>query len=119
MAADLPTSERLRMALRAHMEVLAVNLDQTRVTLQQWHYLTGERHDQMVRARQDSEDVFRALLRAPTGRHPPRARDGRRAGGRPRGLRTWKDERDRPTWVRCLVQAMDNRLFGCHHRDQM
>jgi hypothetical protein len=63
VAADLPASERLRMALRAHMEVLAVNLDQTRVTFHQWHYLTGERHDQMVRARQDYEDVFRALLR--------------------------------------------------------
>jgi len=63
VAMDLPGSERLRMALRAHMEVLAVNLDQTRVTFHQWHYLTGERHDQMVGARQEYEDVFRSLLR--------------------------------------------------------
>ena len=58
-----PAGERLRMALRAHMEVLAANLDQTRVTFHQWHYLTGARHDEMVRARQDYEDVFRTLLR--------------------------------------------------------
>ncbi|KQW45029.1 hypothetical protein ASC77_19805 [Nocardioides sp. Root1257] len=63
VAADLPASERLRLALRTHMEVLAVNLDQTRVTFHQWHYLTGERHDQMVEVRQNYEDVFRTLLR--------------------------------------------------------
>jgi len=63
VAMPLTASERLRLALRAHMEVLAVNLDQTRVTFHQWHYLTGARHEEMVNARQDYEDVFRTLLR--------------------------------------------------------
>lgn len=57
------------------MEVLAVNLDQTRVTFHQWHYLTGERHDQMVAVRQDYEDLFRGLLQegARDGSLHPRA----------------------------------------------
>jgi AcrR family transcriptional regulator len=63
VTADMPADERLRMAVRTHMEVLAVTLDQTRVTFHQWHYLTGERHDQMVSARQAYEDVFRTILR--------------------------------------------------------
>lgn len=75
VASGGPASARLRSALRAHMEVLAVNLDQTRVTFHQWHYLTGERHHQMVAARQDYEDLFRGLLRegARDGSLHPRA----------------------------------------------
>lgn len=75
VASGGPASERLRAALRAHMEVLAVNLDQTRVTFHQWHYLTGERHDQMVAVRQDYEDLFRGLLQegARDGSLHPRA----------------------------------------------
>ncbi|WP_082920733.1 TetR/AcrR family transcriptional regulator [Rhodococcus sp. YH3-3] len=59
---DGPADERLREAIRAHMRVLAVTLDQTRVTFHQWHYLTNDNLDQMVAVRRDYEMLFKRLV---------------------------------------------------------
>jgi AcrR family transcriptional regulator len=62
VATDGPADVRLREAIRAHMRVLAVTLDQTRVTFHQWHYLTGDNRLRMLEARQRYEHLFRSLL---------------------------------------------------------
>ncbi|SCC64245.1 MULTISPECIES: TetR/AcrR family transcriptional regulator [Rhodococcus] len=59
---DGSADKRLREAIRAHMRVLAVTLDQTRVTFHQWHYLTNENLDQMVAVRRDYEMLFKRLV---------------------------------------------------------
>lgn len=59
---DGPADIRLREAIRAHMTVLAVTLDQTRVTFHQWHYLNGDNLTRMLAARQAYENLFRRLV---------------------------------------------------------
>ena len=44
------------------MRVLAVTLDQTRVTFHQWHYLTNSNLEQMVAVRGDYENLFSCLV---------------------------------------------------------
>ncbi|WP_290584272.1 TetR/AcrR family transcriptional regulator [Aeromicrobium sp.] len=53
---------RLREAIKAHMRVLAVTLDQTRVTFHQWHYLTGDNLARMIEVRRDYEVLFSRLI---------------------------------------------------------
>lgn len=57
-----PADQRLREAIRAHMRVLAVTLDQTRVTFHQWHYLTNGNLERMIAVRRDYEDLFSRLV---------------------------------------------------------
>jgi AcrR family transcriptional regulator len=57
-----PADVRLREAIRAHMRVLAVTLDQTRVTFHQWHYLTNGNLERMVEVRRNFEDLFSRLV---------------------------------------------------------
>lgn len=59
---DGPADRRLREAIRAHMRVLALTLDQTRVTFHQWHYLTGENLERMIDVRRDYEVLFSRLV---------------------------------------------------------
>lgn len=59
---DAPADQRLREAIRAHMRVLAVTLDQTRVTFHQWHYLTGDNLARMIEVRQDYEVLFSRMV---------------------------------------------------------
>lgn len=59
---DGPADQRLREAIRAHMRVLAVTLDQTRVTFHQWHYLTNGNLERMIAVRRDYEDLFSRLV---------------------------------------------------------
>lgn len=57
-----PADIRLRRSIQAHMRVLAVSLDQTRVTFHQWHYLGGTNRTEMIKARQSYEDLFNRLV---------------------------------------------------------
>src|ERR671929_1869986 len=74
---ELPATEKIRLALRAHLRVVADQLDVATVFVREWRYLTGERHDEIVGERRRYEERFRALFR-----------EGRELGG----LRTDLDD---------------------------
>jgi len=55
--------ERIRAALRAHLRVVAEQLDVATVFVREWRYLEGERRDAFVAERRRYEERFRALFR--------------------------------------------------------
>jgi len=60
---DLAPSEKIRLALRAHLRVVAEQLDVATVFVREWRYLEGERHEEIVAERRRYEERFRALFR--------------------------------------------------------
>ena len=58
---DFPADVRLRLAVRAHMRVLAENTERTKVTFGQWHYLNEENRAHVRALRQQYEDLFMAI----------------------------------------------------------
>jgi TetR/AcrR family transcriptional regulator, cholesterol catabolism regulator len=58
-----PAAERIRAALRAHLRVVAEQLDVATVFVREWRYLEGERRDAFVAERRRYEERFRALFR--------------------------------------------------------
>ncbi|MCW2977309.1 MAG: transcriptional regulator, TetR family [Actinomycetia bacterium] len=60
---DGPVLERIRAALRAHMRVVAEQLDIATVFVREWRYLEGERREQFVAERRRYEERVRALFR--------------------------------------------------------
>ena len=60
---DLPATEKIRRALRAHLRVVAEQLDVATVFIREWRYLEGERRDEFVAERRRYEERFRALFR--------------------------------------------------------
>jgi AcrR family transcriptional regulator len=58
-----PVVERIRAALRAHLRVVAEQLDVATVFIREWRYLEGERRDSFLRERRRYEERFRALFR--------------------------------------------------------
>ena len=72
-----PVVDRIRAALRAHLRVVAEQLDVATVFIREWRYLDGERREEFVAERRRYEDRFRALFR-----------EGRELGG----LRTDLDD---------------------------
>jgi AcrR family transcriptional regulator len=60
---DLPATERLRLALRAHLRVVAEQLEVATVFLQEWRYLDGERLAVIVSERRRYEERIRGLFR--------------------------------------------------------
>lgn len=60
---DVSPSERIRLALRAHLRVVAEQLDVATVFVREWRYLEGERLGEFVRERRRYEERFRALFR--------------------------------------------------------
>src|SRR5690242_16524819 len=46
--ADALPTERIRLALRAHLAVVAAQLDVATVFVREWRYLSGERREQFV-----------------------------------------------------------------------
>jgi TetR/AcrR family transcriptional regulator, cholesterol catabolism regulator len=58
-----PVFARIRAALRAHLRVVAEQLDVATVFVREWRYLEGERRDAFVRERRRYEERFRALFR--------------------------------------------------------
>jgi AcrR family transcriptional regulator len=59
---DLPAAEKVRLALRAHLRVVAEQLDIATVFVREWRYLEGERHDEFLAERRRYEERFRALF---------------------------------------------------------
>src|ERR671925_1385496 len=60
---ELPATEKIRLALRAHLAVVAEQLDVATVFVREWRYLTGERRDAFVAERRRYEERFRAFFR--------------------------------------------------------
>jgi AcrR family transcriptional regulator len=58
-----PAIERVRAALRAHLRVVAEQLDVATVFIREWRYLDGARRDQFLGERRRYEERFRALFR--------------------------------------------------------
>ena len=61
--ADAPATERIRLALRAHLAVVAGQLDIATVFVREWRYLEGERRERFVAERHRYEDRIRTLFR--------------------------------------------------------
>ena len=59
----LSATEKIRLALRAHLRVVAEQLDVATVFVREWRYLEGERRDAFVAERRRYEERFRALFR--------------------------------------------------------
>src|SRR5205823_5655681 len=74
---ELPATERIRLALRAHLRVVSRQLDVATVFVREWRYLEGERREAFLAERRRYEERFRALFR-----------EGRELGG----LRTDLDD---------------------------
>lgn len=61
--ADAGATERIRLALRAHLGVVSAQLDVATVFVREWRYLEGERRDAFVAERRRYEERIRALYR--------------------------------------------------------
>src|SRR5688500_1513085 len=59
----LPAGEKIRLALRAHLRVVAEQLDVATVFIREWRYLDGERREEFLAERRRYEERFRALFR--------------------------------------------------------
>ena len=60
---DLRVADRIRLALRAHLRVVAEQLDIATVFVREWRYLEGERAAEFLAERRRYEERFRALFR--------------------------------------------------------
>jgi AcrR family transcriptional regulator len=60
---DLKVTERIRLALRAHLRVVVEQLDVATVFVREWRYLEGERAAEFLAERRRYEERFRALFR--------------------------------------------------------
>src|SRR3954471_6013415 len=60
---DLPATERIRLALRAHLGVVADQLDVATVFTREWRALEGERRERFVAERRRYEERIRSLFR--------------------------------------------------------
>jgi AcrR family transcriptional regulator len=59
----LPAVEKIRLALRGHLRVVADQLDVATVFVREWRYLEGTRHEEILTERRRYEERFRALFR--------------------------------------------------------
>ena len=59
---EAPATEKIRLALRGHLRVVAEQLDVATVFVREWRYLEGERRDEIVTERRRYEDRVRALF---------------------------------------------------------
>jgi AcrR family transcriptional regulator len=60
---ELSATEKIRAALRAHLRVVAEQLDVATVFIREWRYLDGERREAFLAERRRYEERFRALFR--------------------------------------------------------
>jgi TetR/AcrR family transcriptional regulator, cholesterol catabolism regulator len=60
---NLKVTERIRRALRAHLRVVAEQLEIATVFVREWRYLEGERAEEFLAERRRYEERFRALFR--------------------------------------------------------
>jgi AcrR family transcriptional regulator len=61
--ATAPAAERIRLALRAHLAVVAQQLDVATVFVREWRYLAGERREVFIAERRRYEQRVRDLFR--------------------------------------------------------
>jgi TetR/AcrR family transcriptional regulator, cholesterol catabolism regulator len=61
--AEAAPADRIRLALRAHLAVVAGQLDIATVFVREWRYLEGERHERFVAERRRYEERIRELFR--------------------------------------------------------
>ena len=59
----LPPTEKLRLALRGHLRLVAEQLEVATVFVQEWKYLQGERLEEIVAERRRYEERIRELFR--------------------------------------------------------
>jgi TetR/AcrR family transcriptional regulator, cholesterol catabolism regulator len=59
----LPATEKLRLALRAHLRVVADQLEVATVFVQEWKYLEGARREEIVAERRRYEERIRDFFR--------------------------------------------------------
>jgi AcrR family transcriptional regulator len=62
-AVPVDATERIRLALRGHLAVVAGQLDIATVFVREWRYLEGERHEAFVAERRRYEERIRELFR--------------------------------------------------------
>jgi AcrR family transcriptional regulator len=60
---ELPAAEKIRLALRGHLRVVADQLDVATVFVREWRYLEGVRRDEILNERRRYEERIRALFR--------------------------------------------------------
>jgi AcrR family transcriptional regulator len=60
---EAPVVERIRLAMRAHLRVVAEQLDVATVFVREWRYLEGDRRNEILTERRRYEDRFRTLFR--------------------------------------------------------
>jgi TetR/AcrR family transcriptional regulator, cholesterol catabolism regulator len=60
---NLTATEKIRLALRAHLRVVAEQLEVATVFVQEWRYLEGGRLDEIASERRHYEERIRALFR--------------------------------------------------------
>ena len=60
---QLPAAEKIRLALRAHLRVVADQLEVATVFVQEWRSLEGARLEEIVAERRRSEERIRELFR--------------------------------------------------------
>jgi len=63
VSAAAPAPERIRLALRAHLDVVAGQLDVATVFVREWRFLSGERRERFVAERRRYEERIRELFR--------------------------------------------------------
>src|SRR5213079_3626761 len=60
---EASATEKIRLALRSHLQVVADQLDVATVFVQEWRYLEGARRDEIVAERRRYEERIRAFFR--------------------------------------------------------
>jgi len=60
---ELAATEKIRLALRSHLRVVADQLDVATVFVQEWRYLEGERRNEILGERRRYEERIKALFR--------------------------------------------------------
>jgi len=60
--ADATATERIRLALRAHLAVVGAQLDVATVFVREWRFLTGERREEFLAARRRYDERIRDLF---------------------------------------------------------
>ena len=60
---DLPATEKIRLALRSHLRVVADQLDVATVFVREWRYLEAERREEIVAERRRYEERIRGFFR--------------------------------------------------------
>jgi AcrR family transcriptional regulator len=60
---ELPATEKIRLALRAHLRIVSEQLDVATVFVREWRYLEGERREEILAERRRYEERIRELFR--------------------------------------------------------